>query len=71
MKKGLWERFKYVVHHTLSESLNIERTIDFNDDKFNKVIYRIEFSTLMQFDKTFNVLIRWFRMKYKQAAKER
>lgn len=70
MKEGLWNRFKYAVQHTLADSLKITKECDCTPDMLAIVTYKIEFSTISDFDKKFWTLLRWFRMKYKQAAKE-
>ena len=70
MKEGLWERFKHVVRFTLSDSMKITKECGVNPDRLSIVTYKIEFSTISDFDKKFWTLLRWLRMKYKQAAKE-
>ena len=70
MKEGLWKRFKEVVGYTLADSLKVTKECDCTPDRLDIVTYKIEFSTISNFDKKFWTLLRWFRMKYKQAAKE-
>lgn len=70
MKEGLWKRFKEVVGYTLADSLKVTKECDYAPDRIAIVTYKIEFSTISNFDNKFWTLLRWFRMKYKQAAKE-
>ena len=70
MKEGLWKRFKEVIRNTLADSLTIEKIMNTECDSFNTVTYRVSFTTLSVFDKKFWVILRWFRMKYKQAVEE-
>lgn len=70
MKEGLWKRFKWVVGYTLVDSFKVTKEQDCAPDGFGVVTYKIEFSTIRDFDKKFWTLLRWFRMKYKQTAKE-
>ena len=70
MKEGLWKRFKGVVGYTLVDSFKVTKVRAISPDKIDIVTYKIEFSTISNYDKKFWTLLRWFRMKYKQAAKE-
>ena len=70
MKEGLWNRFKEVVGYILVDSFKVTKVRDITPDRIAIVTYKIEFSTISNFDNKFWTLLRWFRMKYKQATKE-
>ena len=70
MKEGLWNRFKEVVGYILVDSFKVTKVRNTKPDNIDIVTYKIEFSTISNYDKKFWTLLRWFRMKYKQAAKE-
>lgn len=70
MKEGLWNRFKNVVGYTLVDSFKVTKECDFTPDNIGIVTYKLEFSTISNYDKKFWTILRWLRMKYKQAAKE-
>lgn len=70
MKEGLWNRFKEVVGYILVDSFKVTKVRNISPDNIDIVTYKIEFSTISNYDKKFWTLLRWFRMKYKQAAIE-
>ena len=70
MKEGLWNMFKEVVGYILVDSFKVTKARYISPDNIDIVTYKIEFSTISNFDNKFWTLLRWFRMKYKQAAKE-
>lgn len=70
MKEGLWKRFKDVVGYTIVNSLKVTKECNYTPESINIVTYKIEFSTISNYDNKFWTILRWFRMKYKQAVKE-
>lgn len=75
MGKGLWNRFKFAVQHIICGSIRFSKEMNVMDDGYmppglQRITYRIEFDTIAEKDKGFLVLLRWLRIKVKQAAME-
>lgn len=71
MKEGLWKRFKDASRFILVDTLTFEKSQSETYNNFGTVTYRIELSVPIGFEKGFNVLFRWIKVKFNKAIKER